>query len=343
MTMPNFLIIGAQRSGTTSLYRYLGQNPEVYMSPVKEPRFFAFEGEEPDFQGPMRRDPRTPQLGRPVGTVTELDAYRDLFRGVTDEAAVGEASPRYLSSERAPGRIRSHLPEAKLIAVLRDPVERAYSQFLMHRRNGTEPLADFGRALAAEERRMRDNWWIGDYRRRGLYYVQLTRYYELFPPDRIRVYLYEDLKEDPVGMTQSIFRFLDVDDGFVPDTSRSFNVSAIPRSRALKTFTGQPSALKNALKPFLPERLRTRMVTKLRNRNLAAPPPMLPSARKQLTDTYREDVLKLQDLIGRDLSGWLPPNESRTSPPDEAPTSSCNPLAAGPAMRKGRICGPFER
>jgi Sulfotransferase family len=311
MTMPNFLIIGAQKSGTTSLYRYLRQHPEIYMSPVKEPRFFAFEGDEPDFRGPLRRDPRTPWAGRPRGTVTDLGAYCDLFRGVTDEAAVGEASPYYLYSEKAPGRIRHHLPEAKMIAILRDPVERAYSQFLMERRNGQEPLADFRKALAAEERRARDNWWIGQYRSRGFYHAQLDRYLKLFHPDQLRVYLYEDLEEDPVGMTHDIFRFLEVDDTFVPDTSWRSNVSGIPRSRALQTFAEQPNRLKGALKQFLPEGLLKRMSANLRQRNLAKPPPMPESARRELTVAYREDVAKLQRLIGRDLSRWRGEGGSR--------------------------------
>jgi hypothetical protein len=139
----------------------------------------------------------------------------------------------------------------------------------------------------------------------GFYYEQLSRYYELFEREQVRVYLYEDLKEDPVGMMQSIFRFLEVDDAFVPDISRRLNVSAIPRSRALQTFVEKPNPLKSALKPLLPEGLRRRIRQNLRHRNLTIPPPMPVDVRKELTEAYREDVLKLQDLLGSDLSGWL--------------------------------------
>ena len=123
MTMPNFLIIGAMRAGTTSLYHYLKQHPQVYMSPVKEPRFFALEGEKPD--------PGRPTDERLMNhSITDIEAYRALFQAVSKETAIGEASPLYLYSPKAPERIRHYIPDAKLIAVLRDPVERAYSHFL---------------------------------------------------------------------------------------------------------------------------------------------------------------------------------------------------------------------
>ena len=295
MTLPNFFVIGAGKSGTTSLWRYLEQHPEVYMSAIKEPNFFTFEGGVPDFRGP-----RTPWA------VTDLEAYRALFAGVSEEKAIGEASAYYLYSEEAPKRIRHHVPDAKLVAVLRNPVDRAYSHFLYRLAQGGEGLTDFAQALDAEEERVRERWGPSfHYKRRGFYHEQLSRYYDLFGPEQIRVYLYEDLKEDPVGMTQSIFRFLGVDDAFVPDTSRRHNVARIPRSRALQAFIEKPNPFKSVLRPFLPKGLRKRIALNLRNRNLAKPPPMPEGVREGLTEAYREDILKLQKLVGRDLSGWL--------------------------------------
>jgi Sulfotransferase family len=303
--MPNFLIIGAQRAGTTSVYHYLGQHPEIYTSPLKEPRFFAFEGEDPDFRGPFHRDPGASAAGRPRGTVTELEQYRQLFAGVTEESAVGEASPQYLYSEKAAARIRHHLPEAKLIALLRDPTERAYSHFLMTRREGHEPLTDFTRALEAEEERIRGHWWIGHYRRMGYYHLQLARFYDLFPPDQIRVYLYEDLRADAVGTIRDIFRFLEVDQSFVPDTHLRHNVTGTPKIPALHRLITKPNPLKRVVRPVLPEVLRTRTFATLRDSNLSPPPPIPGDARRQLIEEYREDIVELQRLIGRDLSDWL--------------------------------------
>ncbi len=301
MTLPNFLVIGAQKA-VSSLYYYLKQHPEVYMSPVKVPRFFALEGREPDFfrGGPGDREIMS------QGTVTDIEGYRALFAGVSGEKAIGEASAWHLYIPEAAYRIRHHIPEARLMSVLRNPVDRAYSHFLMVRRNSCEPLADFALALDAEEERVRERWGPNfHYKRMGLYHEQLARYYELFEAKQIRVYLYEDLKEDPVGTTQSIFRFLGVDEAFVPDTSLKHNVTRLPRSRALQTFIKKPHPLKATLRPFLPERLRRRMRVGLWERNLTGPPPMPEGVRRELSEAYREDVLKLQKLIGRDLSGWL--------------------------------------
>jgi hypothetical protein len=227
--MPNFLVIGAPKAGTTSLYHYLRQHPQVYMSPVKEPKFFAFEAAKPSSSRRKRDRVRTSHL------ITDIEEYRVLFAGVSDEKAIGEASPQYLYVSGAAGRIRRYLPEARLMAVLRNPVDRAYSHHLHLVREGFERLS-FSEALKKEEERIRDNWpMMWHYKNRGFYHEQLTRYYELFEAEQIRVYLYEDLKEDPVGMMRSIFRFLGVDDAFVPDTSLIHNASGIPKSRALHT------------------------------------------------------------------------------------------------------------
>ena len=134
MAMPNFLIIGAAKSGTTALYHSLKQHPQIYMSPVKEPRFFAFEGETPRFCGPG--DDRFVRK-----FVTNFEDYLRLFEAVTDQIAIGEASTVYLTmSETSSRRIRHHLPHAKLIAVLRHPADRAYSQYQVRFSSGLEKL-----------------------------------------------------------------------------------------------------------------------------------------------------------------------------------------------------------
>ena len=302
MTMPNFIIIGAGKSGTTALYRYLEQHPQVYMSPVKETNFFALEGETVDF-----RDPSAPQRIN-SWSVTRLEDYEALFDGVSDEIALGEASPLYLYDAQAPGRIRRHVPGAKLVAVLRNPAERAHSAFTHLVRDGLEPYADFGRALAEEDRRVADHWsWIWHYKRMGFYHEQLKRYFDTFDREQISVYLYEDLKSDPANVAGDIFRRLGVDPQFRPDTSVRFNRSGIPKSKAIHSFLMTSSPLKAPFKRFIPTRLRKRMVADLRNKNLREPPRLSPEMRLRLTEAYRDDVLKLQDLIQRDLKGWLEP------------------------------------
>lgn len=295
MTMPNFLIIGAEKSGTTALYHYLNQHPQIYMSPVKEPNFFSLDGEKPEDHGPGHL---------PTGHITDIEAYSKLFRGVTGETAIGEASPAYLYQQKAIERIRLYIPDANLIAILRDPVARAYSNFLHCISLGREPLADFEQALQEEEIRVQNNWrGLWHYKRKGFYYEQLKRYFDLFDKSQIRVYLYEDLNTDPSGTLRDIFHFLGVDESFIPDTSARLNVSGVPRNKALHSLVTNLN--RPAMKKFIPNRALHALREPIRNRVLTKPPQLPPEVRGRLVEVFREDILKLQELIDRDLSKWL--------------------------------------
>jgi hypothetical protein len=290
MTMPNFLIIGAMKSGTTALYYYLEQHPEIYMSPVKEPNFFSSQEQE-----------------NAADTVTHIGTYQHLFRGVSGEKAIGEASHSYLYEPRAAAEIRRYVPEVKLIAILRNPIDRAYSHFLHMVRSGTEPLDDFAQALR-EEAGIHNERIFQDYIGRGLYYDQLRRYFGTFPREQVRVYLYEDLSGAPISTVQDAFRFLKVDDSFVPDVSLRRNVSGHPRYKTLDRLLRSQSWIKHVAKIYLPARLRwrfSRAFDDLKTRNLIEPPPVQSEVRRQLIRVYREDILNVQELIHRDLSGWL--------------------------------------
>jgi hypothetical protein len=299
MTMPNFLIIGAAKSGTTSLYTWLNQHPQVYMTPTKETNFFAFEGEK---------------LQYPKGTIceiylsscrTNLESYQEQFQGVSTEIAIGESSPSYLYYPKAAERIKYYIPDIKLIAILRNPVERAYSQFLHHARENFESCLDFNEALQHEQDRIRDQWWWGYfYLDSGFYYPQLRRYMDLFKKEQIRVYLYEDLRDKGDDLLRDIFNFIGVNDNFSPDTSAKYNVTGIPKNRLLHHFLSKPNFLKSAVKGIIPQEVGSRITTKLRNSNLVK--PQFPEdVRAKLIKSYEQDILALQDLIERDLAAWL--------------------------------------
>jgi len=297
--MPNFLIIGAIKTGTTSLYYYLKQHPQIYMSPVKEPGFFAFEGEKLDFLVDTINKDFVAQLK------TDIESYCELFKGVSREIAIGEASAMYLYNPKAPERIKYYIPNVKLIAILRNPVERAYSHFLQRVMKGLEPLKDFTQAIQEEETRIGNNERQSPhYIQMGFYYIQLRRYFDRFNQNQIKVYLYEDLKDNPIGVLQDIFHFLGVDETFIPDTSLRHNVTGIPKSRLLHRFLTRPNFIKAPFKPLFPEKLRKRIVMNLKNRNLVRP-PLPPEVHNWLIRLYRDDILRLQDLIQRDLSKWL--------------------------------------
>lgn len=299
MTLPNFLLIGAMKAGTTSLYRYLKRHPQIFMSPVKEPNFFALEGQ-------VLTDPRV--------TVTHIDDYRALFANVTDEVAVGEASVRYLYTPKAAERIQHYIPDAKLIAVLRNPVERAFSAYAYQFSRGSDLSPTFDAALDLETERIQqgyDCWW--HYRAMGFYYAQLQTYYQRFDSTQIRIYLYEDFCDRPHDIVTDAFRFLGVDDQIALNVDRRHNPTRVPKNMAIHTFLTKPHPIKELIKPLVPQAMRYKLVKGMRTRNLtrpeeaakAAPRCISANAKAALVDAYRDDVLKLQDLLQRDLSHWL--------------------------------------
>jgi hypothetical protein len=300
---PNFLIIGAAKSGTSALWHYLMQHSEIYMVPRKHTRFFAYDAEDPGFHGPPPRDPGTPY------SVVKVEDYHALFAGVADEKAIGEISWTYLYRPEAPGRIKEYAPNMKLLAILRHPTDRAYSHYRQNIRAGREQITDFIQALEEEEVRVRNGWWPEfHYVQVGLYSAQLKRYLELFDRDQIRIYLHDDFEANPSGFLRNVLQFLDVDDSFTPEAFTQYNSAATPKSKALHTFLQSMKAGRPAVERFIPKGQRhlvVRIGSSLHKRNLARP-ELSPKVRKRVTDEYfREDILRTQDLIERDLSFWL--------------------------------------
>jgi Sulfotransferase family len=202
MALPNLFVIGAPKCGTTSLHRYLDQHPQISMSAVKEPKFFLVDGVRPSFSGPG--DDRAARA-----YVVDRQKYEALFlypQGPHTYA--GEASPYYLWDSGAAARIFDLVPDARLVAVLREPTLRAYSNWADLREQGREKL-DFASAMAAEDERRRLGWepfWL--YRELGLYGRQLSALFSIFPREQVKVLLAEDLAAAPDGPVAEVFAFL---------------------------------------------------------------------------------------------------------------------------------------
>jgi len=291
---PNFLIIGAPRSGTSMLYESIRFHPEIYMSPNKEPLFFGFQEGIDFYQGPGDLQP-----------VSGLDSYYSLFRSVKDERAIGEASTLYLHNPKSPQHIKASIPDVKLIAILRNPVDRAFSHFYTHRLDGREPISDFAKALSAEKIRMQKGWspfWF--YKDVGYYSEQIARYLSVFDREQFRIFLYEDLEKNPSGVLKSIFEFLGVNETFPVNTAIRYHPSGIPKNRALHRFLVQPTFWKQLFKPILPEKIQQVLLLRALNLNLDRP-VLNWQIRLRLLNEYRTDILKTQDLIDRDLGAWL--------------------------------------
>lgn len=294
---PNFLIIGAARSGTSSLYEYMRQHPQIFFSDNKEPMFFSFYQQKVDFKGPGDNL----ELNRK--SVVDVDAYKALFKGATDELAVGEASANYLYSKTAADNIKKFIPDVKLIAVLRNPVDRAYSSYLYTTRDGREVLPTFEDALENEEQRIANNWeHIWHYKRMGYYHEQLSYYHSLFPAENILVLLQEDLKNDAENVLKKVFDFIGVDADFKPDLSVEYNQGGKPKNELLNKVLTKPLKIKQWLRPLMPRMLLDAYV-KLKHRNLEKP-PLSVETREALLNEYCDDIQQLERLIDRDLTHW---------------------------------------
>lgn len=295
---PNFFIIGAQRSGTSSLYEYLRQHPQVFITENKEPMYFAYQSDELVFQGPGD------DVEINTKAVTEHNDYLRLFRDVKDELAIGEASANYLYYKAAADNIREVVPNAKLIVLLRHPVERAYSSYLYTFRDGREIAHTFEEALDLERERASAQWAdIWHYREAGFYYKQLSYYFSIFPDSQIKVVFQKDLKDDPASVLKELFCFLGVDESFFPDVGVVYNQGGKPKKAWLNRVLTHPSSLKRKLRPLMPKFILNAYLH-LKHNNLDKP-EMSAKTYNQLLQDYRGDIVSLQELLKVDLSDWL--------------------------------------
>jgi len=294
---PNFFIVGAARSGTSSLYEYMRQHPDIFLCNPKEPMYFAFPEQRVNFSGPGD------DLEINAKAVTSLQMYLALFQGAKQKA-LGEASANYLYSATAPKTIAKFSPNAKLIAVLRNPVDRAYSSYLYTLRDGRETATSFEQALELEQKRIADNWeHLWHYSEMGFYFEQIKRYLEYFPEQQIKIILQEDLKKDTGRVLREVFEFLDVDPNFEPEIGLEYNQGGQPKFALLNSILTRPSKFKQWIRPFLPRFLLNAVIA-LKHKNLSKP-DMEDETRKMLVDLYRKDIESLEKLIGRDLDGWM--------------------------------------
>ena len=276
--LPNFLVIGATRAGSTALHHYLRPHPDVYLSPRKEVRFFN------------------------VNFDRGLDWYREHFAGAAGERAVGEATPSYLFRPDAIERMAGVVPHARLIALLRHPVERAYSHYGMNRSQGREPRSfeqavddelaggETGPAGAGVEG-LAPYRYLGP----GHYLPQLQEVGRHFPRRQLLVVLFDDLCQAPLESYRSVCRFLGIDDTFVPpNLGQPLNVATGFRSLALRRAARR---LQGPARPL------GRALARL-NQRPATTTALDPATRNRLVEHFRPDNAALAAWLGRDLSGW---------------------------------------
>lgn len=309
---PNFLIAGAPRAGTTSLYHYLDQHPQIYMSAIKEPHFFSAEIREERFDPKLRHQIAQDRLAlrefldgtmrdkRFGGIVACWEDYLRLFKNATSQPAIGEASVCYLWSPTAAARIAERISDAKIIVMLRDPADRAFSQYLKGIGDGV--ISWSFREHIERNLRHRSGLFCIDYPflEFGFYAEQLTRFLERFGAN-VWVGFYEDFRDRTVEVVQNICRFLGITPEFTPDLTHRYWEAQVPR-------LGVVSRLKRSGLWQIAAKVTPKSLRPLIRRSLIRKPGSIrmdPADRRYLIDFYREDILKLEKLLSHNFEAWL--------------------------------------
>ncbi len=299
MSMPNFYIAGGARCGSTSLEAYCRAHPQIYMSSVKEPNYFSYGYGGVPYAGPG--------LDQYYATsIKDLETYRGLFRHAGQARIVGEASINYMLHPQACAGIRDLTPDARLVFILRQPVERAWSSFHRSRYSGIEPETDFLAAWRDDARRREAGHWSCIHRYKSLYARHLRCWFDTFPRQQIKIVLFDDLKASPDEVMRDLYTFLDVDPGFKPDTAVIHNQTGEISNPLLRSIWLRSSALRSHLLPILPLRWRGRIFRYLASsrQTTRRSAPLPAELRAELTAELQESIVELEELIDRDLSAW---------------------------------------
>jgi hypothetical protein len=285
---PDTFVVGAPRCGTSAMHGYLGQHPQIYMSPRKEPLFFA-----PDLPG------------LPGDRIGEPHAYLALFEDATDQRRIGEASPYYLYSAHASDAIGRQCQDARIIIMLRNPADMMYSMYWAWSYAGFENSPSFEAAIDREpDPAGTQARFILNYRGLTRYCEHVERYLGAFGGSRVHVVVFDDLVRDPSGAYRDVCQFLDVDLDHQPRFALSpFRRAASrkPRSRHLAHFL---SSSRSTPYGFVGRRIAALARDATRRWGSVPPPPLRAELRRRIQREYEPEVRRLGQLIGRDLSPW---------------------------------------
>lgn len=287
--LPNFIIVGAAKAGTTSLYYYLSQHPQVFMSTPKEVNYFSRE--EIEAQKLYYKDFR----------VSSLREYEALFQRASGKLAVGEASVSYLFYPQTPSKIKAVIPDAKIIIILRNPVTRGYSHYLMDKRLGLVdvPYRDI---VFKTSRHKNSHLYFQQYVELGLYYEQVKRYLEVFGKERVRVELADDLQSDCCSTVNNLCDFLGLDKLPVINAEQSRNKYWISKSQLIQRLYSI-DLIRGLASRIFSDAMKDKIKKML---FMDAQKPRLDNdiASFLLKTVYWHDIKKLEGLLTRDLSGW---------------------------------------
>ena len=284
----DFFIAGAPKAGTTSLYHYLNEHPEISMSSQKEPDYFSDSDiqNEGMYYGKNRID--------------TIKKYHALFDDNLESKLKGEASVSYLFYKNVPQKIKTYNPDAKIIIMLRDPIDRAFSHYLMDYRLGL--VSDsFEDIIDQKSVHKNAKLFYQQYVELSEYANQVKRYLDVFNEKEILFIEYEDLKMDVLGIVKKTYLFLGVNQAYVPDVNKKHNTYTMPKNRIIR-FIYSFVILRNILSLFFPKNLVDRLRTAL-FKNDKKPKP-LDKTRNRLKQLFINDVNALGEILNKDFSRW---------------------------------------
>jgi hypothetical protein len=300
---PDFLIVGAPKAGTTAVHAALAQHPQVFVTTPKEPKYWLCDDAPPPaWRGPGDAHSRQEWIWR-------ADDYARLFEAGRDHAVRGESTPFYLWSRGAHRRIAEALPDVRLIAVVRDPIDRAYSNWMHLWSDGLEPIADFETAFARQDERVRAGWapfWR--YRELGRYGEQLAHLQRYVDPSRVLVLRYRDIVDNPRSAVDRTCRFLGIETGAVAtiprDNSRNF-VEPGWRPTLLGPVVRTGARLGQFAPPQVWRRASVPLISRLAGPGESHRPHLSPEQRERLLPVFADDIAQLSEVTGEDFSDWL--------------------------------------
>jgi hypothetical protein len=307
MALPDFFVIGVPKAGTTALHVALARHPQLFLSRVKEPKFFMCDGPPPTRGGPGDAKSFRERIWR-------REEYEALFDDAPAGTLRGESTPFYLYDRDAQRRLHDAVPAARLIALLRDPVDRAHSNWTHLWSAGLEPQGDFVKACRLERQRAEAGWasfWR--YLDLGRYGEQLQRLYERFPRENVLVLRYRQLRDEPVKTLDEICAFLGVATGAiaeVPPENVTAHASDSWRTRVLSSLLRAGAAIE----PYLPHPLWRRAEALLSaqiQREQRPRQPLTSQQRAALIPHFAEDIRLLEELTGTSFADWLEPAGAR--------------------------------
>jgi hypothetical protein len=308
MPLPDFFVIGAPKAGTTALHAALDRHPQLFMSPVKEPKFFLCDGPPPQGGGPGDAHSYREWIWRPAD-------YERLFDQAPPWALRGESTPLYLSDPEAILRIHRALPGARLIVILRDPVDRAYSNWAHMWADGLEPNSDFLSACAEETRRTEAGWGpIWRYRQTGLYGRQIQNLRSYFAPEQLHIIRYKELVDEPAATLDAVCRFLGVDEGVLaeaPPRNVGGYVHPTLYTRVLQETFRRGASVGAHFPPQL-WRKASLPLQWLIQRTPQHRPELAEHDRAALIDYFADDIAVLEAETGWDLDQWRSYREGGT-------------------------------